>query len=103
MKNSKLAIIGLVNALGVAVYVFIVSFIIRNGEKIFGEMKDVFGPVAFLLIFVFSAAITGGLVFGRPVMLYLESRKAEAVKLFFYTLGWLLIVILLIFAILALS
>jgi hypothetical protein len=97
MKNSKLIMIGFLNAFGVAAYIVIVSFILRNAEKIFGKMDNFFSPVAFLLLFVLSAAITGTLTLGRPIWLYLENCKTEAVKLFFYTLGWLFVFTFLVF------
>ncbi len=91
MKNRKLIFISFLNAFGVAIYVAGVSFVIQNGEKIFGKMDNSLGPVAFLMLFVLSAIITGALVLGRPVILYLENRKADAIKLFFYTTGWLFV------------
>jgi SNF family Na+-dependent transporter len=97
MKNSKLVLNGFLNAVGVTIYIVCVSFIMRNGEKIFGKMNNFLGSVAFLLLFVLSAAITGTLVFGRSVLLYLESRKDEAVKLFFYTIGWIFVITLCVF------
>lgn len=97
MKNSKLTIISLLDALGVAVYVAIVSFIMQNGQRIFGKMDNFLGPIAFLLLFVLSAAITGALILGRPTILYLEGSKKEAVKLFLYTIGWLFLVTLIVF------
>jgi len=97
MKNSKLVIIGLLNAFGVAAYIVGVSLIIRNGEKIFGKMDNFLGPIAFLLLFVLSAAITGALTLGRPIMLYIRGSKTEAIKLFFYTVGWLFIITLIVF------
>ena len=96
MKNQKLIFISFLNAVGVAVYVIGVSFILRNGEKIFGKMDNFLGPVAFLLLFVLSAAITGILVFGRPVLLYFENRKAEALTMFFYTIVWLFLITLVV-------
>lgn len=65
------------------------SFIIFNGEKIFGKMHNLLGPVSFLLLFVMSASITGGLVLAKPIMLYIDNRKQEAVRLFLYTIGWI--------------
>jgi predicted transglutaminase-like protease len=102
MKNSKLIIIGFLGAFGVAIYVAAVSFIMSNGEKIFGKMDNFLGPVAFLLLFVLSAAITGALVLGRPILWYLENRRLEAVKLFLCTLGWLFAITLAVFTALAL-
>ena len=99
MKNSKLVLISILNALGTTIYIGLIALIMQNGEKIFGQMSNLFGPIAFLLLFVLSAAITGALVLGRPVLMYLENQKKEALKLFFYTLGWLLIMIMIILAI----
>lgn len=92
---------GLLNAVGVGVYVFFVSLIMRNGEQIFGKMDKLLGPVAFLMLFVLSAAITGSLVLGQPILLYVENRKTEAVKLFLFTLASLFIIIFGIFIVLA--
>lgn len=90
MKNLKF--VALLNALGTGVYVAIIALIMQNGEKIFGKMQNIFGPVSFLLLFVLSATITSSLVLGRPILMYLENRKAEALKLFFYTIGWLFVI-----------
>lgn len=103
MKSSKLIFHSFICAVFTTFYIVVVALIIQNGEKIFGKMNNFFGPVAFLLLFVLSAAITGALVVGRPVLLYLEGKKTEAVKLFLYTVSWLLIITLIIFAIMILS
>lgn len=87
--GKKLLISSLRNALGTIVYVAIVSWIILNAEKIFGTMKNILGPIAFLLLFVTSAAITGFLVLGQPIMLYVDNNKQEAIKLFIFTVAWL--------------
>ena len=91
MKNLKS--LALLHALGTAIYVSLVALFMQNGERIFGKMDNLFGPVAILLIFVLSAAITGSLVLGRPILMYLDNRKAEALKMFFYTLGWLFVIL----------
>jgi len=96
MKNQKSIFISFLNAVGVAVYVIGISFILRNGNQIFGKMDNFLAPVAFLLLFVLSAAITGMLVLGKPLLLYFENRKSEAIKMFFYTIGWLFLITLII-------
>ncbi len=97
MKDSKLILSGFLQAVGVAAYVTIIATIMQNGEKIFGQMKNFLGPVAFLLLFVLSAAITGTLTLGRAILWYLDGRKTEAVKLFLFTLGGLFIMTLVTF------
>lgn len=96
MKNSKLIFIGLIDALGVVVYIILIAVILNNGEKTFGLMRNYLGPIIFLLLFVISAAITGALTLGRPVLLYLDNKKAEAIKLFFYTISWLILALLIV-------
>ena len=97
MKQQEITKWGFINALATVIYIVIVALIMANAEKIFGKMKDVLGPTAFLLLFVISAAITGALVLGRPVLLYLDKKRQEAIRLFGYTVGWLLIFMALAF------
>jgi len=94
MKNLKS--LALLNALGTAIYVSLIALFMQNAERIFGQMNNLFGPVVFLLLFVLSAAITGSLVLGRPILMYLDNRKAEAVKLFIYTLVSLFVILVII-------
>ncbi|MDP2944373.1 MAG: hypothetical protein Q8N57_02225 [bacterium] len=97
MKNSKLIMTAVLSSLGVAVYIFLVSLIMNNGEKIFGKMVGPIAPVAFLLLFVFSALVTSGLILGRPIILYLDGKKKEGLKLLFYTGASLLVLLVLVF------
>jgi hypothetical protein len=99
MKNSKLIWLALLHALGIAAYVVVVVLVIQSAAKIFGQMTGIIGPIALLMLFVLSASITGTLALGRPVLLFLENRKVEAVKMFLYTIGWLFLITLLIFGI----
>ena len=97
MPNSKILKYSLINSLLAFGYIFIVSQILTNGERLFGKLQGVLVPTAFLLTFVFSAAVMGILIFGRPILWYLDGFKKEAVKLVFYTLGLLLIILALTF------
>ncbi|MFA4880227.1 MAG: hypothetical protein WC650_01195 [Candidatus Doudnabacteria bacterium] len=97
MKQTKLIFTGFLDAFSVAVYVVVISLILGQGEKIFGKMDNFLGPVALLLLLVLSAAITGALTLGRPILLYLQGCKREAIGLFLYTLGWLFLMTLLVF------
>ncbi len=95
MNNKDIIKWSLINSLGVVVYVALVSTVMQNGEKTFGEMKNYVGPMAFLLLFVFSALVTGLLILGRPVYLFLDSVSKEAVKMLIYTVGWMFVIIIL--------
>jgi hypothetical protein len=89
MSNKQIIKWSLINSIGVLLYVSGIAWIMQNGEKIFGKMNHVRGAVAFLLLFVFSALVTGLLTLGRPAFLFLDGLKKEAVKMLIYTTGWM--------------
>jgi hypothetical protein len=62
-----------------------------------GNNNNILIPIFMLLLFVFSAALMGILVFGRPVMWYIDGKKKEAVLLLIQTVGIILVVTLLAF------
>jgi hypothetical protein len=92
MKTSQMVQRAFMNALGTGVYITLVSLFLSNGERWFGGKEDTFAmPLFMMLLLVISASVTGFLVLGKPVMMYHEGDKKEAVKLLFSTIGWLLI------------
>lgn len=95
MENKEIIRHALINALGTAVYVIIIaSFMFFASQGIFGENPSIFVPITMLMLFVFSAALTGFLIFGRPIMWYLDNKKKQAFSLFVYTLTIFLMIIL---------
>ncbi|MBU0598416.1 hypothetical protein KKF61_05535 [Patescibacteria group bacterium] len=100
MDKKKITLHSFLHSLGVVIYIALVSLLMTNSEKIFGEMADFWGPLAMLLLFTVSAAVTGLLVFGRPVYLFLQGMKKEAIQFTFYTLGFLIAESLVVFIIL---
>jgi len=95
MKTSRLLLYSLFHALGVLVYVLAISWFLFNGEKIFnqaGKADSFLAPAVMLILLVISATITGMLVLGKPILLYLENKKIEAIKMLSYTVGWLAII-----------
>lgn len=98
MKNSKLISRALFNSLAVLVYVSLISTIMSNGDKIFGQVDNkIISPIIFLLLFVFSALLTSFLVLGKPIMLYLDGDKKGGLKLLMYT-GVFIFIFLLLFS-----
>lgn len=101
MKNSTLAKWGALYASGVAVYIFLVALFMNNANTWFGEEdKSIVSPIAFLLLFLFSALVTSSLVLGKPIMLYLDGQKKEGVKQLLFTGLGIFVYILIVFAIL---
>lgn len=78
-----------INAALVALYISVISTFFFYIPKIFDNSKPdtVLAPIMMLSLLVFSAALVGTLIFGRPILWYLDGKKKEAVSLFFYTLG----------------
>lgn len=101
MKNTKPAGQSFLYALGVVAYVAGIAALLSHGEQIFGKLNNFIGPMVFLLLFVISALITGGLVLGRPVYLYFDNKKREGIELFFWTAGWLIAITVAIFVVVA--
>jgi hypothetical protein len=84
-----------INALATAVYVTAVGLFMFNANTIFGKEDKFLTPVVALLMLVLSASVTGSLVFGQPVMWYLDGRKKQAMQLLGATLGGLAVITLL--------
>jgi hypothetical protein len=97
-NNQKLLMHSFGHALLVVIYTSGVAWIMFNGQRLFGQKDTILTPVAVLLLFVVSATIVGALVLGRPVLLYMDGKKSEALKMFAYTLGWLFLATILFLA-----
>jgi len=94
MKNN-LALMSFIHAVLASAYVAGVAYLMQNGERFFGQMDNLIGPMSFLLLFVLSAAIMVVLVVGKPHMLYLDGKKKEAVYMLLSTIGWIALITLL--------
>jgi hypothetical protein len=86
MKNSKLILYAFVQSVGIFIYTSGVAWFLFNGERFFGKTDSFWQPLSILLLLVVSAAVTGSLVFVKPIYLYLEGLKKEAIKLLIYTI-----------------
>ncbi|MDO8564083.1 MAG: hypothetical protein Q7R87_03680 [Nanoarchaeota archaeon] len=88
----------IIDSVGTALYIILVVSFIFSLQMFSSEPEDtIIIPIAMLLLFVCSAAITGFLVFGKPIMLYIDGKKREAILLLGYTLGILFLLTLISF------
>lgn len=88
----------LTNSLAITLYVILVAslmFTLSNSN--FKSDNTIIFPIAMLLLLVFSVALVGVLIFGRPILLYIDKKKKEAVSLLAQTLIILFAIIILIF------
>jgi hypothetical protein len=71
-------------------YVTLVATFLQNAEGLIGDQEDtILAPISFLLLLVVSAATMGVLIFGKPVMLYIDGKKKEGVMMIAGTIGFL--------------
>ncbi|TSC89565.1 MAG: Uncharacterized protein G01um10143_55 [Parcubacteria group bacterium Gr01-1014_3] len=105
MNLKKYVLRGLLDAVGVVAYVSGLAWLMFNAKTIFDNKEpDTFlAPTLFLLAFVISASITGFLVLGKPLQLYLAGLKKEALAMLFITIGGLAMFLVLIAAIVILK
>ena len=103
MKKSEYFLKSLLNAAGVVLYTSAVALLMFHGQKIFGRPANFLLPLFMLLLLIISASITGLLVLGKPIHLYLNGLKKEAFTLLFATLAWLIFFAVLIISILLLQ
>ncbi|MBI2045054.1 hypothetical protein HYT23_03275 [Candidatus Pacearchaeota archaeon] len=104
MDKRNILKYAIIDAFGTAVYVIVIAYFVNflsNG--MFGNNKTVLIPIAMLMLFVFSAALTGTLVFGRPISWYFDNKKHEAFLLIFSTLAIFALLMILVFLLLILG
>jgi hypothetical protein len=105
MGMSEIKKSALVNAIATAAYIVVVGcFMYIVASLKLGRVNTILIPIALLMLFVFSAALTGFLFFGKPVQMYVDGKKKEALSLLTYTfiffsiITFLALVLLLIFS-----
>ncbi len=91
MPNSKLALNGLLQATGTVVYIVLVSLLLRNANMLFGTAPTIFNIITMLCLMVLSASVIGTLMLGRSAIWYFNGAKQEAIKLFLFSMIWLLV------------
>jgi hypothetical protein len=93
MNRPRLAALSLVQSLAAVAYVAGVGTLMFHANQVFGRMeRSVVGPIAFLMLFCTSAAVMGLLLFGRPVYLYWEGRKREAIAMALMNVGFFAVI-----------
>ena len=102
MKRPKTIFYSVINSLGVLAYIFLLVSFMNNSKNFFGEPPEILIGIVMLSTFVLSASITGLLVLGRPIHMYSNGFKREALTLLLSTLACLFVFVVLLLTILAL-
>jgi hypothetical protein len=84
---NRIQKIAIVRSITTAIYIIAVGCFMYYGSTIkLGRSNTVLVPITLLLLFVFSAALTSFLIFGKPAQMYVDGKKKEALSLLTYTL-----------------
>jgi len=95
MKKIKLSLIGLLQALGIVAYCALISGLFWFLGKFMPQPSSQFMVMAFILVLlVFSAAVTGAIVFAYPAILALDKKFKQALMVFAYTLLYIVLFVL---------
>jgi len=92
---------GIGSGLAEIIYIILVAFLFTNLDKFLPLPPAFFGFFLFLLLFVFSAAISGFLTLTYPLYLALQKRYYEALMTFVITLltiftGFIIIIVIML-------
>ena len=85
MKKPRLRQQALIYSFFAFLYIVLVSLLMTNGEKLFGN-NNILAPVGVLLLFVLSAIIMASLIFGKAIIMYLNGDKKDSIKLVIYNI-----------------
>lgn len=100
LERTRASSVGLLQAIGVVIYCGLVSALFWFMEEISIKPPRILTATFMLFLLVFSAAITGLLVFGYPVYLGLNKEIKRALLIlgytFLYSVAIILIILLLI-------
>jgi hypothetical protein len=98
-KNFSKSKIGLFQAIGVAVYCFIIANVFRLLEELHVNPPELVVISFMLFLLVFSVAIVGSLIFGTSISLLIQKKTKAALNLLAFTLlyGFAIIIIVLFF------
>jgi len=100
MKKLKPSLIGLLQATGVFIYCLLMAGFFWSMARFSKEPPEFFGITLVLSLLVFSAAVTGSMVFAYPAYLALNQKIKEALSLVAYTLLYLLGIITIVMIVL---
>ena len=88
-------------SISAAIYIGLVALFMNYAERILAGPDTILTGVAFLFLFTLSALVVGGLLIGKPIMLYIDGKKTESVKMLAANAGWMLIYFIIAIIILA--
>jgi len=102
MRKLSLPFIAFLQALGLTLYCGLVSLVFWKGNTWFGQMDNLLGPALLLCLLVVSALICALIALGYPFLVFWNKKNTkEALTLVAYTVGWLLLFVIMIMLLLS--
>ncbi len=93
MNTSLLVKKAVLNAVGVTAYVLALTWFMNHAQQLSGtQQPDWLVGTFMLLLFMVSACVTGALVLLKPILMYLDGAKRDALRLLAYTVVSLVII-----------
>ena len=77
MTKFKPSLIGLLQAIGVIAYCVLIAALFNFLGKTAPQPMGLLGFAALLVLLVFSATVTGSMVFGYPAYLFFKEQKIK--------------------------
>lgn len=106
MKKNSPAKIGLLQALGIALYVSLFASVMWNigewGRNTGIKLPEIAIAIIMLTTFIVSATICASLMFAYPISRFMKGEKKEAYQTVAYSVMWL-VIFLALFGIVAVS
>lgn len=96
MKRSELILKSFLGAAGTVIYITLLAVLGNKTQGLFGNEPNFLIPIFMITLFVVSACLTGFMVLGKPIRMYLDGLKKEAVIMFGATVAWLALFLLII-------
>jgi len=75
------------NALSAFIYIVLIVLLIYYVGSVAPSEDSILAPIMMLSLFTLSAAVMAYIFLYQPVMLYLENKKEEGIKLFIRTVA----------------
>lgn len=82
-------------------WIALVAIFMQNANNWFGKQDTIVTSITVLLLFSTSALVVGGLLAGKPIFLYIDGQKKDAVKMVVANAGWMILFLLIAVVVLA--
>ena len=100
MKKISPVLIGLLQAVAMTVYVALVAGFFLLMSTVNVEPDGFAGVLGMLLLLVFSASVSGVIIFGSPVYFLVHKKASKALAIVGFTALFLLLIIIIFMMIL---